>query len=116
MSRVTAVLIALLVMAVSCLSFWRMGWNAHADHINDMASKKKEKAEKVIALAEQKAAEQKDKGQVIYRTITRDVVRYVQDPDRTVCNFDDDAIRLRQQAIDAANSISGFDATTVQGK
>lgn len=116
MNRLTAILIALLVMAISCVSFWRMGWNAHAGHINAMAAKKKEKAEKVIAPVEQKAAEQKDKGLVIYRTITRDVVRYVQDPNRTVCKFDDDAIRLRQQAIDAANSIPGFDAATVQGK
>lgn len=116
MSRLTAILIALLVLVASCFSVWRMGWNAHADHINAMAAKKKEKAEKVIAPLEQKAAEQKDKGQVIYRTITRDVVRYVQDPNRTVCKFDNDAIRLRQQAIDAANSIPGFDAATVQGK
>ncbi|MGL5965609.1 MAG: hypothetical protein ACRCZ6_00175 [Kluyvera sp.] len=116
MNRLTVILIALLVLVASCFSFWRMGWSAHADHINSMAAKKKEKAEKVIAPVEQKAAEQKDKGQVIYRTITRDVVRYVQDPNRIVCKFDDDAIRLRQQAIDAANSIPGFDAATVQGK
>lgn len=116
MSRLTATLVALLVLAVSCFSFWRMGWNAHAEHINAMAAKKKENAEKIIAPVEQKAAEQKDKGQVIYRTITRDVVRYVQDPNRTVCKFDDDAIRLRQQSIDAANSIPGFDAATVQSK
>lgn len=53
---------------------------------------------------------------VIYRTITRDVVKYVQSPDRIVCQFDDDAVQLRQRAIDAANSISGFDAGAVQGK
>lgn len=116
MSRVTVVLIALLIMVASCFSFWRMGWNDHADHINAMAAKKKEKAEKVIASVEQKAAEQKDKSQVIYRTITRDVVKYAQTPNRTVCKFDDDAIRLRQQAIDAANSIPGFDAASVQSK
>ncbi|MDM3265696.1 hypothetical protein OGW15_12395 [Citrobacter sp. Cf039] len=116
MSRLTAIIIALLVLSASCFSFWRMGWNAHADHINNMAAKKKEKAEKAIEPVEQKAAEQKDEGRVIYRTITRDVVRYVQDPNRTVCNFDDDAIRLRQQAIDAANTIPGFDAATMQSK
>lgn len=116
MNRLTAILIALLVLAVSCFSFWRMGWNAHADHINVMAAKKKEKAEKIIAPVEKKAAEQKDKGLVIYRTITRDVVKYVQSPNRTVCKFDDDAISLRQQAIDAANNIPGFDDTTMQNK
>ena len=116
MSRLTAIIIALLVLSASCFSFWRMGWNAHADHINNMAAKKKEKAEKAIEPVEQKAAEQKDEGRVIYRTITRDVVKYVQSPDRTVCQFDDAAVQLRQRAIDAANSISGFDAGAVQGK
>ena len=116
MNRLTAILIALLVLVAACFSFWRMGWSAHADHIIALAAKKKEKAEKVIASVEQKAAEQKDKGQVIYRTITRDVVRYVQDPNRKRCDFDDESIRLRQQAIDAANSIPGFDAAAVQSK
>ena len=53
---------------------------------------------------------------MIYRTITRDVVKYVQSPDRTVCQFGDAAVQLRQRAIDAANSISGFDAGAVSGK
>jgi hypothetical protein len=37
------------------------------------------------------------------------VVKYVQSPNRTVCRFDDDAVQLRQRAIDAANAIPGFD-------
>ena len=49
MNRLTAILIALLVMALSCVSFWRMGWNAHAVHVNAMAAKKKDKAEQVLA-------------------------------------------------------------------
>ncbi|MFE0412643.1 hypothetical protein ACFW0S_28485, partial [Citrobacter freundii] len=65
---------------------------------------------------EVKAAAATAEGNVIYRTITRDVVKYVQSPDRTVCQFDDAAVQLRQRAIDAANSISGFDAGAVQGK
>nr|WP_318382857.1 hypothetical protein [uncultured Enterobacter sp.] len=95
---------------------WRSGWNAHADHINALAAKKKDKAEKAIQPVEQKAAQASAEGKIIYRTITRDVVRYVQDPNRTVCQFDTDAVQLRQRAIDAANSISGFDAAPVQGK
>ena len=95
---------------------YRNGWYAHADHINSLAAKKKDKAEKAIQPIEQKAAQASDEGRIIYRTITRDVVKYVQDPNRTVCQFDDDAVQLRQRAIDAANSISGFDAAPVQGK
>lgn len=96
-------------------AYW-CGWNDHAMKVISDEIKRKKDAEKSIEPVEQKAAEQKDEGRVIYRTITRDVVRYVQDPNRTMCKFDDDAIRLRQQAIDAANTIPGFDAATVQGK
>lgn len=95
---------------------YRSGWYAHADHINALAAKKKEKASKVFQTVEQKGAQATSEGKVIYRTITRDVVKYVQDPNRNRCNFDDDSIRLRQRAIDAANSISGFDAGAVQSK
>jgi len=95
---------------------YRSGWYAHAEHINVLAADKRAKAEKAIQPVEQKAAKASDEGRIIYRTITRDVVKYVQDPNRTVCDFDDESVRLRQQAIDAANSISGFDAGTLQGK
>lgn len=95
---------------------YRAGWNAHAEKIAADAAEQKKKAEKEIQPIEQKAAQETAQAKVIYRTITRDVVKYVQSPNRTVCGLDDDAIRLRQQAIDAANSITGFDAATVQGK
>ncbi|TSJ51914.1 hypothetical protein FND52_17960 [Atlantibacter subterranea] len=111
------VLLALVVsISATALIAWRSGWNAHADHINALAADKKQKAEKTIQPVEKKAAAASAGAKVIYRTITRDVVKYVQSPDRTVCQFDDTAVQLRQRAIDAANSISGFDAGAVQGK
>lgn len=111
------VLLALVVtVSVTGAIAWRSGWSAHADHINAQAAKKKEKAEKIIQPVEEKAAAATAEGRVIYRTVTRDVVKYVQSPDRTVCQFDDAAVQLRQRAIDAANSIGGFDAGAVQGK
>lgn len=111
------VLLALVVaVSATALIAWRSGWNAHSDHINALAAAKKEKAEKSIQPVEIKAAEASAESKVIYRTIYRDVVKYVQDPNRTVCKFDDESVRLRQRAIDAANAISGFDAGAVQGK
>ncbi|WP_313714470.1 hypothetical protein [Atlantibacter hermannii] len=111
------VLLALVVsISVTAFIAWRSGWNAHADHINALAADKKQKAEKAIQPVEKKAAQASEEGRVIYKTITRDVVKYVQSPDRTKCDFDDESVRLRQRAIDAANSISGFDAGTMQGK
>ena len=111
------VLLALVVaVSATALIAWRSGWNAHSDHINALAAAKKEKAEKAIQPVEKKAAAASVEAKVIYRTITRDVVKYVQSPDRTRCDFDDESVRLRQRAIDAANAISGFDAGAVQGK
>jgi hypothetical protein len=120
MTRIKAIAcivgVFLIMLVVTTLAAWRSGWNAHADHINALAAAKKEKAEKAIQPVEKKAAAATAEGKVIYRTIYRDVVKYVQSPDRTVCQFDDTAVQLRQRAIDAANSISGFDAGAVQGK
>ena len=116
MSRLTVIISAVVIQLLTCIFSWRSGWNSRADHVNALAAKKKEKAEKTIQPVEQKAAAATEEGKVIYRTITRDVVKYVQSPNRTVCRFDDDAVQLRQRAIDAANTIPGFDGPSVQSK
>ncbi|WP_376751025.1 hypothetical protein [Pantoea piersonii] len=90
------------------------GWYAHSAKVNADYALKKQKAEARLVPIEQKAAAANADGKVIYRTITRDVVKYVQDPNRTVCRFDDDAFSMRQRAIDAANNIAGFDEPAVQ--
>ncbi|MBZ7297847.1 hypothetical protein [Klebsiella variicola] len=116
MSRLTVITSAVVILLLCCVLSWRAGWNSHADHINALAAKKKEKAEKAIQPVEQKAAAAIEEGKVIYKTITRDVVKYVQSPNRTVCKFDDDAVQLRQRANDAANAIPGFDDGALQSK
>jgi uncharacterized membrane protein YtjA (UPF0391 family) len=93
---------------------YRNGWYAHSAKVNADYALKKQKAEAKLVPIEQKAAAANADGKVIYRTITRDVVKYVQDPNRTVCRFDDDAVSMRQRAIDAANNIAGFDDPAVQ--
>lgn len=92
------------------------GWYAHSDKVNSEHKEKNKKAEKAVAAGEQKAAAASAEAKVIYRTVYRDVVKYVNDPNRTVCRFDDGAVQLRQRAIDAANNIPGFDEPSVQGK
>ena len=116
MSRLTAVIIAIAILLMSCAISWRMGWGSHADHNNAQAAKKREKAENAIKPVEERAATANEAGKVIYKTITRDVVKYVQSPNRTVCRFYAAAVQLRQRAIDAANSIPGFDESAVQSK
>lgn len=90
------------------------GWYAHSAKVNADYALKKQKAEAKLVPIEQKAAAANAEGKVIYRTITRDVVKYVQNPNRTVCRFDDDAVSMRQRAIDATNNIAGFDEPAVQ--
>jgi len=68
---------------------YRNGWYDHSDHINALAADKRTKAEKAIQPVEQKAAQASEESKIIYRTITRNVVKYVQDPNRTVCVFDE---------------------------
>ncbi|KNC11572.1 lipoprotein [Pantoea sp. RIT-PI-b] len=114
------VLIAIALMIVVALGYGEIrylnGWYAHSDKVNAEHAAKKQKAEAKLAPTEAKAATANADGKVIYKTIYRDVVKYVQDPNRTVCRFDDDAVSMRQRAIDAANNIAGFDEPTVQAK
>ncbi|MCK7012785.1 hypothetical protein [Enterobacter roggenkampii] len=115
-----AFLITFVVIIVTAIIFgevrYRNGWYAHSAKVNADYALKKQKAEARLVPIEQKAAAANADGKVIYRTITRDVVKYVQDPNRTVCRFDDDAVSMRQRAIDAANNIAGFDEPAVQAQ
>ncbi|HFP9220482.1 TPA: hypothetical protein ACTXAA_000600 [Raoultella planticola] len=88
------------------------GWYAHYEHVNSLAKTR----EKAVATGEQKAATASAEAKVIYRTVYRDVVKYVNDPNHTKCQFDPDAVQLRQRAIDAANNIPGFDEPAMQTK
>ncbi|EPC3764801.1 hypothetical protein HPB55_30555 [Klebsiella michiganensis] len=107
------------VLAVCAGIYWvgyLKGWYAHSEQVNSQAKERLPKQEKAVAAGEQKAATANAEAKVIYRTVYRDVVKYVNDPNRTVCKFDSDAVQLRQRAIDAANAIPGFDEPAVQAK
>lgn len=114
--RVYLITIALLIAAGLGYGQVRYlgGWYAHSHKVNADYALRKQKADASLVSAEQKAAAANAEGKTIYRTITRDVVKYVQNPNRTICQFDDDAVSLRQHAIDAANNIAGFDDPAMQ--
>lgn len=119
MNGKTKVMIVGGVLVVCAGIFWAgylKGWYAHSEHVNSQAKARLPKQEKAVAEGEQKAAKANAEAKVIYRTVYRDVVKYVNDPNRTVCKFDSDSVQLRQRAIDAANTIPGFDEPTVQTK
>lgn len=114
-AKLLALAALLALLAGTYYAGYLKGWYAHSDKVNSEHTAKNKKAEKVVATGEQKAAAASAEGKVIYRTIYRDVVKYVNDPNHVKCDFDDHAVQLRQRALDAANSISGFDAGAVQG-
>lgn len=109
--------LALAFIAISSVSGgigYALGWHAKGESVAAEEAQKKAKADEALKEPEQKASDAKTKADVVYKTVYRDVVKYVNNPDRTVCKFDDDAVSLRKQAIDAANNLPGFDAATVQ--
>ncbi|ELY4002174.1 hypothetical protein ACI09V_002336 [Cronobacter dublinensis] len=108
--------IYILLLVLSGLLSWRAGWTAHSGYVNAMAASKKAKAEETARSFEIKAARTSHEGRVVYQVINRDVIKYVQSPNRSMCKFDNDAVRLRQRAIDAANALSGFDGAPLQSK
>lgn len=114
-AKLSALVVLLALFAGTYYAGYLKGWYAHSYKVNSEYQAKSKKAEKAVATGERKAATASTEGKVIYRTIYRDVVKYVNDPNHTKCDFDDHAVQLRQRALDAANSISGFDAGAVQG-
>ncbi|WEJ90469.1 MAG: hypothetical protein P0Y63_05445 [Klebsiella huaxiensis] len=119
MSGKTRLVIVGGILALAAGIFWAgylKGWYAHSEQVNSQAKARLPKQEKAVAEGEQRAATANAEAKVIYRTVYRDVVKYVNDPNRTVCKFDSDAVQLRQRAIDAANAIPGFDEPAVQAE
>lgn len=98
--------VALALLAGSHLYAYRAGWSAHADKVNREYAERKVKADAAQEKSNAKAEEVRVVTETKYRTVYRDVIKYVQDQNRTVCKFDDAAVQLRQQAIDAANAVS----------
>lgn len=107
--------IAVLLIAAGSHTFtYRAGWSAHADKMNAQAAEKKQKAEERQSKSQSQSQAVKNVTEVKYRTVYRDVVKYVQDPNRTVCRFDDEYQRLRQSALDADSTISRDDRSGVR--
>lgn len=110
MSKAKAILIAIgaatLVAASSYGVGYLKGWYAHSDKVNADYVKNHKAAE----IKQAKSTAQSQQVRVVtetkYETIYRDVVKYVSDPNRTQCTFDDNYVRLRQSALDADASVS----------
>ena len=117
-AKIKLLVIGVLLALFACAFYagYLKGWYAHSEHVNSLAKARQKMAEKAVATGEKKAAAASTEAKVIYRTVYRDVVTYVNDPNHIKCDFDDGAVQLRQRAIDAANNIPGFDEPAVQDK
>lgn len=58
---------------------------------------------------ESKAAAADNEGKTKSEVLTREVVKYIKTPGRSVCTFDDARVLLKSHAVANANSIPGYD-------
>ena len=112
-----ALSIGLLVAFIYGQWQYRNGWN---EGRAKLVAQQEEKARVAMAkrvtvqqVNDTKAAEAEQVGAAKTIVITREVVKYVQNPDRVRCTFDDDRVRIKQRAVDNANAIPGYDGEAV---
>ena len=113
---ITCLVAAIITFAASEFSY-RQGWN---EGRAKLVAQQEEKARATLAkratvqqVNDTKAAEAEQAGAAKTVVITREVVKYVQNPDRVHCTFDDERVRIKQRAIDNANAIPGYDDEAV---
>lgn len=110
MTRIKLILIAIGAALIITLSGYGAGylkgWYAHSEKVNRDAEKRIQAAQGKQAKSTTQSQQVRVVTETKYKTIYRDVVKYVSDPNRNVCVFDDNYQRLRQQSLDADASIS----------
>lgn len=110
MTRIKLILISIGVAIIIAVSGYGAGylkgWYAHSEKVNRDAEKRRQAAQSKQAKSTTQSQQVRVVTETKYKTIYRDVVKYVSDPNRNVCVFDDNYQRLRQQSLDADASIS----------
>jgi hypothetical protein len=99
---------------------YRSGWS---EGRANLVSQQQQKAQAELAKKtqrqqqdESKAAAADNEGKTKSEVITREVVKYIKTPGRSVCTFDPERVQLKSHAVANANSITGYDddAASVQ--
>lgn len=92
---------------------YRSGWN---EGRANLVSQQQQKAQAEFAKKtqrqqqdESKAAAADSEGKTKSEVITREVVKYIKTPGRSVCTFDPERVQLKSRAVANANSIPGYD-------
>lgn len=63
--------------------------------------------------AEAKAAATRAKVEIKEKVVTREVIKYIQDPNRTVCEYDDNRMRVKQAILQAVDPRRAADDRTM---
>lgn len=92
---------------------YRSGWD---EGRANLVSQQQQKAQAELAKKtqrqqqdESKAAVADNEGKTKSEVITREVVKYIKTPGRSVCTFDPERVQLKSRAVTNANSIPGYD-------
>lgn len=106
-----------LVLLSYAFGWFSHGWYTNSQELKDVESEitQAKEVQKQADGGESEAAQVKVVTETKYKIITRDVVRYVQNHDRVVCRHDAEFMRIKSEAVAAANSITAVDAGAVQG-
>lgn len=92
---------------------YRSGWS---EGRANLVSQQQQKAQAELAKKtqrqqqdESKAAAADNEGKTKSEVITREVVKYIKTPGRSVCTFDPERVQLKYHSVANANSIPGYD-------
>nr|DAQ25607.1 MAG TPA: hypothetical protein [Caudoviricetes sp.] len=92
---------------------YHSGWNeGRANLISQQQQKAQAELVKKTQRQQQdesKAAAADNEGKTKSEVITREVVKYIKTPGRSVCTFDTERVQLKSRAVTNANSIPGYD-------
>lgn len=92
---------------------WREGRNALRAEQSEAAEKLRQENTHRQLVEDTKAAEAEQQGGAKTITITKELIRYVQTPNRVKCDPPLERVQLRARAAANANFIPGFDGEAV---
>lgn len=69
-----------------------------------VANEQAEKLREKLSEASRALSEKESEVKLVEKEVTRDVIKYIKVPDRSVCNLDDEWLRIRQRILEAADT------------
>ena len=93
------------------VGFW-LGDSYRAGVVAEAEKQARAKAQRQQTKVVERSVQAEQARDVEYRTITKEVVKYVTRPNRPDCSFDAERVRIKQRAVEAANGVGT--ATAVQ--